>query len=80
MSKVYVIANTQQGDFIIRAVTADKEMADAMYAKLTEKYRGTEFESDLEMLEFSQEDSFSLLEQAHYQGKKIWLRYESWAD
>ena len=80
MSKVYVIANTQQEDFIIRAVTADKEMADSMYAKLTDKYRGTEFESDLEMLEFSQEDSFSLLEQARYQGKKIWLRYESWAE
>ena len=80
MSKVYVIANTQQEDFIIRAVTADKEMADGMYAKLTEKYRGTEFESDLEMLEFSQEDSFSLLGQARYQGKKIWLRYEPWAE
>lgn len=80
MDKVYVIANTQQKDFIIRAVTADKEMAGKMYAKLTDKYRGTEFESDLEMLEFSQEDSFSLLGQARYQGKKIWLRYESWAE
>ena len=80
MNTVYVIANMRQEDFIIRAVTADKEMADSMYAKLTDKYRGTEFESDLEMLEFSQEDSFSLLEQGRYQGKKIWLRYESWAE
>ena len=76
MNKVYVIANTQQEEFIIRAVTADKEAADSMYAKLTDKYRSTEFESDLEMLEFSQEDSFSLLGQGRYQGKKIWLRYE----
>ena len=80
MSKVYVIANTRQEDFILRAVMADKEMADAMCAKLTDKYRGTEFERDLEMLEFSQEDSFSLLGQARYQGNKIWLRYEPWAE
>ena len=80
MNTVYVIANMRQEDFIIRAVTADKMMADGMYAKLTDKYRGTEFERDLEMLEFSQEDSFSLLEQARYQGKKIWLRYEPWAE
>ena len=80
MNNVYVIANTRQEDFIIRAVTADKEMADSMYDKLTDKYRGTEFESDLEMLEFSQEDSLALLEQGSYHGKNIWLCYEKWAD
>ena len=61
MGKVYIIANTIQGDFIIRAATADKALAEKAFAHLTDKFHNTDYEEDLEMLVFSDEDILELL-------------------
>ena len=59
--KVYIVANTMHEDFFIHAATADKDLADAVYAKLADEYRGTDYEKDLELLEFNDKIALDLL-------------------
>lgn len=61
MGKVYIVANTD--DFHIFAATANKELAEAVYNKLLDrKYRGMKYESDLEILEYTDEEAIVLLD------------------
>ena len=48
-------------DFIIHAATADKELAETVYAKLYDEYHCTDYEKDLEILEFSDKDALDLI-------------------
>ena len=60
MGKVYVVVNTD--DFHIFAATANKELADAVYNKLLDrKYRNMKYASDLEIMEFTDEEALALL-------------------
>lgn len=60
MGKVYVVANTD--DFHIFAATANKELAEAVYTKLLDRdYRGMKYASDLELLEYTDEEALDLL-------------------
>ncbi len=61
MSKVYVIANMMQRGFVLHAATANKELAESVYKKLKYQYRGTDFEDNLEMLKFSDEEALALV-------------------
>lgn len=60
MGKVYVVANTD--DFHIFAATANKELADAVYNKLLDRdYRGMKYASELELLEYTDDEALALL-------------------
>lgn len=60
MSKVYVVANTE--DFHIFAATSNKELAKAVYNKLLDRdYRGMKYASELELLEYTDEEALALL-------------------
>lgn len=60
--KVYVVVNSFQDDFHIYAATANKELAEAVYNKLYDsQYRGKMYNSDLEILEYTDEDALALL-------------------
>ena len=61
MGKVYVVVNTD--DFHIFAATANKELADAVYNKLLDRtYRDMKYASDLEIMEFTDEEALALLD------------------
>ena len=61
MGKVYVVANTD--DFHIFTATANKELANAVYAKLPDRdYRGMKYASTLELLEYTDEEALALLD------------------
>lgn len=60
MGNVYVVANTD--DFHIFAATANKELAEAVYNKLLDRdYRGMKYASDLELMEFTDDEALALL-------------------
>lgn len=59
--KVYIVANTLREDFIIHVATADKGLAEAVCAKLSDEYRGTDYENDLVILEFNDKEALDLL-------------------
>ena len=59
--KVYIVANTLREDFRLHTATTDKELAEAVYMKLKNRYLGTDFEDDLKILEFGYENSLDLL-------------------
>lgn len=60
MGKVYVVANTD--DFHIFAATANKELAVAVYNKLLDRdYRAMKYASDLELLEYTDDEAYDLL-------------------
>lgn len=61
MSKVYVIANLSPNGFMLHAATANKELAESVYKKLKNQYRGTDLEQSLEMLKFSDEQALAIL-------------------
>ena len=62
MGKVYVVVNSFQDDFHIYAATSNKELAKAVYNKLYDsRYRGKMYESDLEILEYTDEEALELL-------------------
>lgn len=48
MSKIYIIANTMNEDFIIHAATTSENVAQALYAKLNQRFKGTDYREDLE--------------------------------
>ena len=58
---IYIIANTMRDDFILHAATADKELARIVYTQLKEDYRGTNYEDDLHVLEYTHEITLGLL-------------------
>ena len=61
MGNVYVVVNTD--DFHIFAATANKELADAVYNKLLDRtYRDMKYASDLEIMEFTDEEALALLD------------------
>ena len=60
MGKVYVVANTD--DFHIFAATSNKELAEAVYNKIQDRsYRDMKYSSDLELLEYTDEEALALL-------------------
>lgn len=61
MSKIYIIANTMNEDFIIHAATTSEELAQAVHTKLKKKFSGTDYCDDLEILKFSDADAIELL-------------------
>lgn len=63
MSKIYIIANTMNEDFIIHAATTSENVAQALYAKLNQRFKGTDYREDLEILVFSDADANELLNQ-----------------
>ena len=61
MGKVYVVANTE--DFHIFTATSNKDLADAVYNKLLDRdYRGMKYASDLELLEYTDDEALALLD------------------
>lgn len=61
MSKIYIIANTMNEDFIIHAATTSENVAQSVYTKLKKKLKDTNYQADLEILEFSDADAIELL-------------------
>lgn len=61
MGKVYVVVNSFQDDFHIYAATANKELAEAVYDKYSEKFSEYMYKSDLEILEYTDEEALALL-------------------
>lgn len=60
MGKVYVVVSTE--DFHIFAATSNKELAEAVYNKIHDRsYRGMKYSSDLELLEYTDEEALALL-------------------
>ena len=62
MGKVYVVVNSFQDDFHIYAATAKKELAEAVYKKYSDKFSEYMYKSDLEILEYTDEEAQALLE------------------
>ena len=62
MGKVYVVVNSFQDDFYIYAATANKELAEAVYNKYSAKFSEYMYKSDLEILEYTDEEALALLE------------------
>ena len=62
MGKVYVVVNSFQDDFHIYAATANKKLAEAVYNKYSEKFSEYMYKSDLEILEYTDEEALALLE------------------
>lgn len=62
MGKVYVVVNSFQDDFHIYAATANKELAEAVYNKYSTKFSEYMYKSDLEILEYTDEEAQALLE------------------
>ena len=60
-SKVYVVINSFQEDFHIYCATANKELAKAVYDKYSKKFSEYMYKSDLEILEYTDEDALDLL-------------------
>lgn len=61
MGKVYVVVNSFQDDFHIYAATANKELAEAVYAKYDKVFSEYMYKSDLEILEYTDEEAMKLL-------------------
>ena len=62
MGKVYVVVNSFQNEFYIYAATANKELAEAVFDKYSKKFSEYMYKSDLEILEYTDEDAQLLLE------------------
>ena len=60
-SKVYVVINSFQEDFHIYCATANKELAQAVYDKYSKKFSEYMYLSDLEILEYTDEEAVALL-------------------
>lgn len=61
MGKVYVVANTD--DFHIFTATANEDLAKAVYNKLLDRnYRDMKYASDLELLEFTDDEALAILD------------------
>ena len=60
--KVYVVINSFHDDFHIYCATANKELAKAVYDKYSKKFSEYMYKSDLEILEYTDEDALALLE------------------
>ena len=58
---IYIIANTMREDFILHTATTDKDLAAIVYTQLKDGFRGTSYEDDLQILEFSHEQTLGLL-------------------
>ena len=59
MGKVYVVVNTD--DFHIFAATSNKELAEAVYDKYSKIFCEYMYLSDLEILEFTDDEALALL-------------------
>ena len=59
--KVYVVVNSFQDDFHIYCATANKELAEAVYDKYSKKFSEYMYKSDLEILEYTDEEALALL-------------------
>lgn len=59
--KVYVVINSFQEDFHIYCATANKELAQAVYDKYNKVFSEYMYKSDLEILEFTDEEALALL-------------------
>ena len=59
MGKVYVVVNTD--DFHIFAATSNKELAEAVYDKYSKIFSEYMYLSDLEILEFTDDEALALL-------------------
>lgn len=59
--KVYVVVNSFQDDFHIYCATAKKELAEAVYDKYSQKFSEYMYKSDLEILEYTDEEALALL-------------------
>lgn len=60
--KVYVVINSFQEDFHIYCATADKKLAEAVYDKYSRKFSEYMYKSDLEILEYTDEEARKLLD------------------
>jgi hypothetical protein len=61
MGKVYVVINSFHEDFHIYAATANKELAEAVYNKYSKVFSEYMYLSDLEILEYTDEQAIALL-------------------
>lgn len=61
MGTVYVVVNSFQDDFHIYAATSNKELAQAVYDKYEKKFSEFMYKSDLEILEYTDEEALALL-------------------
>ena len=59
--KVYVVINSYQEDFHIYCATTNKELAEAVYDKYSKHFSEYMYLSDLEILEFSDEEALAML-------------------
>ena len=59
--KVYVVINSFQEDFHIYCATANKELAEAVYNKYSKVFSEYMYKSDLEILEYTDEEALALL-------------------
>lgn len=59
--KVYVVINSYQEDFHIYCATTNKELAEAVYDKYSKQFSEYMYLSDLEILEFTDEEALALL-------------------
>lgn len=60
--KVYVVINSFQEDFHIYCATANKELAEAVYNKYSKEFSKYMYKSDLEILEYTDEEAIALLD------------------
>ena len=61
MGKVYVVVNSFHEDFHIYAATANKELAESVYDKYSKVFSEYMYKSDLEILEYTDEEALALL-------------------